>query len=364
MATIPDCTLTTACYCLTKYSPLARNSEKLITGFDTLLKTPCCLVINCNEEIKDLIIQKRKEYNLLPMTKIIIREVEDLWIYRFAEQIKKNREAYWPTKSERDFLEKSLIQFNKFSFVKETIEFNPFKTSQFGWIDSDCNLGDGKNKLCEGNFTNLLLHCLKNAPPKFHLNILNVQDKKFKLDEHKKEYFSYYHWLVVGGFFTTPAEIGLKIIKRLNEIIEHTIQLGYGDGEEHFYLEILDEFYDDIYRSYGDYQQVLNNYLKPVKNMVYIYWQIVMKYYEFKYYRECIDTCYTIISSYDNFLPDFNYDMYVRIYSVLYLSLLNYDTDQAEIIAKQIRHYYSFNPLFNYYFDHLKGLIGMTEFRL
>ena len=47
--------------------------------------------------------------------------------------------------------------------------------------------------------------------------------------------------------------------------------LGYGHGEEMLYLEILDEFYDDIERSYGDYGQIINNYfLKTTFLLIYV----------------------------------------------------------------------------------------------
>jgi hypothetical protein len=331
---------------------------------EALFRIPCYLVIYCNKDLEEHIIKIRERNKLLSLTKIIVKEVEELWSYKFKDKINRNRELYWPVPDIRTFTERSLILYNKFNFVLDTINMNPFNTSKFGWIDSNLSNNNNGIKICEGNFDNLLLYSLKHAPNKFHLQILNVEDKKYKLDENKREYYKQARWLVVGGFYTTPKDIGIKILNRLNEIVEHTINLGYGSGEEAFFLEIIDEFYDDIYRSYGDYAQTLNNYIKPVKNLVYIYWQIVMRYFHFGYYKECVDVCYSIISSFDDFQPEQNYDMYVRIYSALYLSLQHINPNQAEIVANTIRQYYHRHPLFKEKFNNLRSHVGMNDFIL
>ena len=42
-----------------------------------------------------------------------------------------------------------------------------------------------------------------------------------------------------------------------------------------FYLEILDEFYDEIHQSYGDYEQILN---APTKNIEYVYHTVIQNF--------------------------------------------------------------------------------------
>jgi hypothetical protein len=363
MGTIPDCTLTTGCYYLKKYYSNALTIEDYLPGLEALLRIPCYLVIYCNKDLEEYIITIRERNKLLILTKIIVKELEELWSYKFKDKIDNNRKIFWPHNDDiRSFTIRSLIHYNKFNFILDTIHNNPFNTTKFGWIDSNL-YKDGK-KICEDNFDNLLLYNLKHAPNKFHLQILNVEDKKYKLDENKREYYQHARWVAVGCFYTMPKDIGIKILTRLEEIVEHTINLGYGNGEEAFFLEILDEFYDDIYRSYGDYAQTLNNYIKPVKNLVYIYWQIVMRYFHFGYYRECVDACYSIISSFDDFQTEQNYDMYVRIYSVLYLSLQQINPNQAKIVGNTIRTYYNTHPLFKGHFDNLRSLVGMNDFIL
>ena len=45
------------------------------------------------------------------------------------------------------------------------------------------------------------------------------------------------------------------------------------------YVEVdvdLDEFYDDIHRSYGDYQHILNNFIRPTIAYDYIFHNIML----------------------------------------------------------------------------------------
>jgi hypothetical protein len=208
----------------------------------------------------------------------------------------------------------------------------------------------------------MLLHVLHHLTDKFHLQILNVTDKKYKQLEHKREYYAEYRWVACGCLFTTTKAVGITILNRIKELVAQTTEQGYGHGEEMFYLEILDEFYDDVYRSYGDYKDMLHNFIKPVTNFVYIYWSVVMRYYKLGYAKECVDVCKTLLDQYDDFALEINYDLYVRLYFVYYQSLMGIDSVRAEQIGNQIRRYYHTNPLFSEQFRNLRILCGMEGF--
>ena len=90
------------------------------------------------------------------------------------------------------------------------MDLNPFNTSKFGWIDS--NLKPNCAKICENYEKNMLLKILSNSrSDKFHLQILNVCDKKYKEKGHKKEMYQQYRWIVCGCLFVTGIEVGKKI---------------------------------------------------------------------------------------------------------------------------------------------------------
>jgi hypothetical protein len=120
----------------------------------------------------------------------------------------------------------------------------------------------------------------------FHIQILNVCDKRFKEPQHKREYYNQYRWLVCGGFFVTSQEAGVPILSRLKEIFVETTMAGYGHGEEMFYLEVLDEYHDQIRGTYGDYGQMLDNFIYPTRNAEYIYHVIMANYQRYGYADE------------------------------------------------------------------------------
>lgn len=89
-----------------------------------------------------------------------------------------------------------------------------------------------------------------------------------------------------------------------------------------------------------------------------------MRYFNLGYWKECVEVCDTLIRQYDDFALEINYDLYVRLYSVLYLSLKHIDPSRAMIITHIIRHHYHNNPLFTQQFNNLKSLCGMDDFHV
>ena len=63
------------------------------------------------------------------------------------------------------------------------------------------------------------------------------------------------------------------------------------------YLEVLDEFAEDIHKSYGDYGQLLNNFFYPTKNLDYIYQFIIERNMMYKNYKESYDCCKAVLYS-------------------------------------------------------------------
>jgi hypothetical protein len=93
-------------------------------------------------------------------------------------------------------------------------------------------------------------------------------------------------------------------LSRLKEIFAETTRQGFGHGEEMLYLEVLDEFYDDIARSYGDYGQILNNFLVPTRNAEYIFHTIIQNFKCAGHVREYEDACKTLLLAAQNYWID------------------------------------------------------------
>lgn len=335
MHVYPDCTLVTACYAFNHLHKEARTPEQLLDGIKTVLQLPAYLVIYCDSTMSKHILTERTNNGLANVTKIYEIEFDALWAYQFLEAVTENRKVYHPTKDPRTSSETHLITCNKFDFVLQTIQSNPFSTRKFGWID--CFVKENMTKICENYNHSILYNILNNITEKFHIQILNVCDKKYTKIEHKREYYKQYRWVVCGSFFTCGNEVGTKVLQRLKDIVTQTTTLGYGHGEEMFYLEVLDEFYEDIVRSYGDYGQILNNFIKPTRNIPYILNNIIRGYSKYSYHKECYDCCTYLLRYIESFELHVSYGVMLEVYFLQYISSYYYKNDEAKQIVNKIR---------------------------
>jgi hypothetical protein len=342
---VPDCTLTTACFNLTSIYRSSRPIEECINNMRPLLEIPVYLVIFTDKTCYEIIKSIRDSHNLQTLTHYIVHDISEMDAYELDHLVKKNREEYHPTRDERTCNESHLLCCNKFNFVLKTIELNPFNTTRFGWIDS--NLRPNCAKICENYEKNMLLKILNNSrSDKFHIQILNVCDKKYKEANHKREMYQQYRWIVCGCLFITGPEVGKKILNRLNEIFIETTKMGYGHGEEMFYLEILDEFYDDIERSYGDYQHILNNFIQPTKGFHYITEMCVKKYLNLGYHKEGYDCCKKLLDQIEKCNVYVEYDLYMDLLFFLYMfTFYHKGKDESKCVIDHIKHTVSKNPL-------------------
>jgi hypothetical protein len=229
------------------------------------------------------------------------------------------------------------------------METNPFHTTRFGWIDAF--LGKDTVKICENYEPRIVPWILSNISDAFHIQVLNVCDKKYKQKENKHEYYSQYQWVVCGGFFTCGMDIGRKILSRLNEIFVETTSMGYGHGEEMFYLEVLDEFPNDISKSYGDYGQMLNNFIYPSRNLHYIYYFILKKYMEKGYWRDAYTCSTALVGAIENHLVNDTPELIAHILIDHFISAYYYVPAQCNDISKKIETMFLKNPEVKRLFD-------------
>jgi tetratricopeptide (TPR) repeat protein len=339
---IPDCTLVTACFDLTKYNSYSRDLSESINKMSSLLEVPCYLIIFTDAKMYEVIKNKREEFKLEKLTHYIVTEVENLENFKYTEIVKKNREKYHPTKDERTCPESHIICCSKFELVIKAINLNPFNTKKFGWIDA--NIGVNFSKISTNYKNNMLLNILNNCSEnKFHLQILNVCNKDLIKEDNLREYYKQYRWIVCGCLFISGKELGIKILTELNNIfIKHTL-LGYGHGEEMFYQEILDKYYNEIERSYGDYQHILNNFININVGLEYIL-NISSSYLALKYHKECIDCCSKVIKRYENYEIEMNYGLYFKFLFNLYISLYYFDKNKSKELVIKIKNLIEINP--------------------
>jgi hypothetical protein len=335
---IPDCTLVTACYDLTKYRETSRTPSIAIKSMKELLLTRCYLIIYTDDIMIEQIREIRQKYENI--TKYIVGPIESVKNAEWIEQIRKNREIYYPTKDERTCPESHFICCNKFQFVLDTIYSNPFGTSKFGWIDS--NLGDNFSKICVNYKNNMLLNVLARCSDKFHIQILNATDKKFIQPEHLREYYDKYRWVVCGCLFVTGRDVGISVLQFMVRHFIDTTIAGYGHGEEMLYLKLLEdkELNTRISKSYGDYSNILNNFIRTTEGFWYIYKNVVCNYIHHGYMQECFECCVKIVEDMEQFpdemKPDFC-ECYFLYLFFAYICGYNVDRTKSIELARKMR---------------------------
>ena len=347
---IPDCTLVTACFDLSKYNASSRSFTESITNMKSLLETPCYLVIYTDPNLLDSIRQAR--IGLDHITRYVVQDVETLESFIFHDEVIRNRGVYHPTKDARTCAESHLVCCSKFELVLKTMESNPFNTTKFGWMDA--NVGVNFSKICTNYKNNMLLDILHScSPDRFHLQILNVNDKKYTQEEHLREYYTCYRWVVCGCLFITGKDVGRKVLEDLKDtFMKHTL-LGYGHGEEMFYLENLDKHFDHMERSYGDYQHILNNFLQITVGLDYVRY-VANRYLYMGYHRECIDCCNKVIQQFETYKIEMNPEMYFDFLLCKLRSLRGTDaTEFVGHIRKMIQHTKEYNQNKTFYEDRL-----------
>jgi len=331
---IPDCTLATAIYPSNNPHHVARTLDETVEACEALLSIPVYLAIYGNRDTIPLIKQVREKYGLEKITAYYQVEKEDLWSFQYIDTVRENRSKFWPSYDPRNDENIHLLQCNKSDFVLKTIEANPFLTTKFGWTDAF--LGKDTIRICESYDKNVLPRILSKISDKFKIQVLNVCDKRFKELENKREYYGSYRWLICGGFFTCGLETGRKILKRQQEIFLQTLEQGYGHGEEMLFLELLDEFEDDIEKSYGDYGQMWNNFIEPTRNLHYIYYMILHNYWNHGYYKECYYCAKTLVKAIESHITDVNWCIYLLVLIDYYNATRRCVPEDATQLAKRI----------------------------
>lgn len=340
----PDCTLVSGCFDMERYHGGTFSLGKITKAIEAITEMPCYIVFFGDNITIPILKERRKMFNLTHLSMFIETQLDNLWSFQYLQKVIENRGKYFPTKDERTCAETHLLVINKFDFLSQIIELNPFNTSKFGWLDAFLTTEQKKCRISENYTPFTILNILNNINDKYHIQILNVNDKKYKLDENKEDYYQTYRYVVCGGFFTCGKVIGLKILARLKEVFINTTNLGYGHGEEMCHLEILDEFYDDIERSYGDYGQIFDNFIEPTKNIRYIYQLILKSYVDKCYYKEAYDCSTKLLKMIETFRVFPGYDLYMDILFMHYLTIYYYKPNETKDFVNHIIKLRQYNP--------------------
>jgi hypothetical protein len=141
----------------------------------------------------------------------------------------------------------------------------------------------------------------------------------------------------------------------MDKIFRETTTQGYGHGEEMIYLEILEELYDDLDITYGDYSQLLNNYAYPTRNLQFIHDYVFQRYLQYGYHREAYVCSRKVIQGIESGGVHCPPQLYFSFLFGQYLSGFYTDRDNARAIVDHIYHICEKDPLLMAEFNNNRG---------
>ncbi len=266
---------------ITKHSNKSYNIDDYIKWSEFVLSLPVQLVIYCEEDLVDTFRQIRRKHVPDEHTQFVIKAFADLPYYRYLEKVRQNRLTVKPCFDPRNSPEYFTIICSKFTLLNDTIDQNYFgqEDNFYAWIDFGLVKNSGPDYDSIKAITNVYRRkcsfCYINYTAE---HIMNDYDK----------YYSRIRWGTACGFFTADRTHMKQLCIFFDEEAVKTIELGYGHGEEQVIAVIYHEHPELFEFYYGDYNELLCNYVYPIRNIQNILFNFVNNT------RECSknDLCY------------------------------------------------------------------------
>lgn len=253
-----DITLVTAMIKI-KQNKYNSNYVEWITNFLSNINKN--IIIFTSIEYYELIKSLRAKYE--DKTIIIVISIEDFYMYKnHLEYLKKDYER------ERDYekhihnIDLYMIWNEKLKFVEKAMDINPFKTTNFAWID----IGYVRNKVYIDLYLKTFPNMKKITEDKIYM--LNV-DYIFTEDDYKYPYDNKYITIknIIGAGFILGSEKKLRLMINLyyNEIMAFYIKNNLFIGKEQTLYTSLYLKYPKLFkliRGENDNTTILNSEMK------------------------------------------------------------------------------------------------------
>lgn len=284
-------TLVTAYFDLTKCEDASSEIIKRDANYykEHAISTMCLpynLIVYCEESNLEEIKAMRPDY-LKERTRYIVRNFDDFQINSqtfadFRRKIHENRVKFPYRFDNRNTASYYLFCVSRYIMLKETIHTNTFNSTHFAWINFCIERMGHKN-------VQRLDEALSVKRDKFSTCYIDYIPED--LVKNTAEYYKWGRCGMCSGFFTGNAEYMWKVCDKIEAKFLHYLEEGYGHADEQLYSPVYFENKDLFEHYYGDYQQMITNY-------VYIYeapeppiYNFIRNSYKYKDYAKCKEAC-------------------------------------------------------------------------
>lgn len=233
----------------------ARPAKHYLENARATLAVEQNLMIFCEPEMVEEIKALRPAWLLEKYTKIVPISFEDFPMTKYRGQIQKNRQEKPYHFDDRNTASYYLLCMARYAMLKMAIAENPFQSTHFCWLN-----------ICIERMGWANLPALE--------RVWRAQRDKFStcwidylpagLVKNLPEYYKWGRCTMCSGFFTGNAEYMKKFCDAIEGAFLRVLEAGYGHADEQLFSVVYFDGNQDIFEHYyGDYQQMVENYVEP-----------------------------------------------------------------------------------------------------
>ena len=227
-----------------------------------ILKLPFPLIIftDIDDAMIDKINQARKDLNLLDKTFIYKKPFENTYFYKDLDKITeiqlqgKFRILNGVINHETPMY--VILNNNKFGFIENAIELNPFNSTHFIWMDF------GINHVAQN--TELIHEWITHVPDKIKQLCINPYLEP--IEDQKQMFQNIYHH-TAGGLFSGSKENLLVYSALFKQKTQQIYDDEWYQIDEAVMTMVQRENENLFEFFYGDYQGIISNYISPINNI-------------------------------------------------------------------------------------------------
>lgn len=286
-----------------------------------LLRRDIQLVIFTEADYVKDIEQLRAQH--LDKTKIITLNIANLPYFKYLEKIKENLEIHpiknkCPIKDTPGYL---VLQMNKLYFLSEVINTNPFGSSHFGWIDFGISHVANFNYVDSDDIFNKI-------PNK--VSLLQLRNYESALSDIDG-YLSFIRGISAAGFICGDSNHLTWFIQSCEKKYKEIINSGYAASEEMLFPLIFKGNEDKFRFYYGDYKDILSNFVYQRTNIAHISKMITWAIDE-ECYVSAFKFGHSLLNSYDNGTLLAEDEQVANVMYLTYISAYKIDSIIAEFL--------------------------------
>ena len=260
---VPRVTVVSACLYV---DDATHTVADLVEGTREMLSANVYLVLFCSKALLPELVKHRA--GKTHMTVFVCTELNELWTAAYHDTVVHNRERDWPTRDARAGVWSHLVTCNKFDWVSQVIQDNPFNTPVVAWADNKLSkmmpLGSG-DSVAQLQRAVSALQTLDT----FFIQVMGAVDPALLAPGAVAHYYAKYRHVVCGCLFALPVSHAW-VLDALKKVFIATVEAGYGHGEEMLYPEVIARNPEVFSHSFGDYRDILTNCPTPRQNIPYV----------------------------------------------------------------------------------------------